>query len=388
MKLTNNRYYFDFNATSPLSESVLDWLRKGDLPFGNPSSIHSTGKAAKREITAVKNYLLEDLFFVADTHKLFFHSGASEAINTFLTGSCHTGLKEKKSLHVFISSVDHSAAYNQKEEVEALGMNFTILPVSEDGMPLIDQWTYEIEKSKADYKILNFTWVNNETGVVWPLEQVLELKKKTGVFVHVDSVQSVGKIEDWSKLEDKLDAYTFSGHKFGSLKGIGFSFVKENFPFEAMIRGGGQQDGYRSGTENVPGILSLKLALEDLSKRFDAKKVYEGITYLREKIYDLGESSLLFPSRSSLQNLTTINFVVPGTKADILMTAFDLAKMDVSSGSACSSGAVLPSRVLMSMGVSEEDAKSALRFSFSPYLTLSEAEEFWAKIEKVLSRFL
>lgn len=385
MKSTNNRFYFDYNATSPLAESVSNWLSSGDLPFGNPSSIHSAGKLSRRLINETKDYLFEK--FNLNEHKLFFHSGASEGINTIVRGLAFELQKKGEKLTFVCSPSDHSCIYNLKEELELYGHRFIEFEIDVNG-DFSSEDLIELIKNEKNKVLLNFTFVNNESGVCWSLDKALKIKEETGCFIHVDAVQSIGKISEWDKLDNKIDAYTFSGHKFGAMKGIGFSFVEKNLPFHSLIRGGGQQEGMRSGTENVHGIYSLKLALQEIVEKYDFISQNKAKEIIEHDILKLGEKFQIAGLQAHKRNGNTIYVVVKGRKADILLTAFDLAKMDVSSGSACSSGAVIPSRVLLSMGYSEEEAKGALRFSFSPFLSQDQAQAYSEKIVTVLKRFL
>ncbi len=385
-RLINNRYYFDYNATSPLANSVIDWLPNGDLLFANPSSIHSSGKKSKRFINETKNFL-RDTFSTPVEYKLFFHSGASEGINSLVKGFAQKRYAEGERVHFVHSAVDHSCVYNLRDELELYGHEVSTFGVDANGDYDLEEIISLLNKSDKP-KLLNFTWVNNENGVVWNLDDLTRIKEETNCFIHVDAVQSVGKIENWNKLNNVVDAYTFSGHKFGAMKGVGFSFVKETYNFCSLIRGGGQQEGMRSGTENTTGIYSMKLALEDVLKKQNYTELYSAKKYIEESIEaNLSGDARIISKDSKRRNGNTIYLIIPGRKADILITAFDLARMDVSSGSACSSGAVLPSRVLLSMGVSEEDAKSALRFSFSYDLSVEESKEYSDKIVSVLKRF-
>lgn len=385
-RLINNRYYFDYNATSPLANSVIDWLPNGDLLFANPSSIHSSGKKSKRFINDTRNFLKETFSIPAD-YKLFFHSGASEGINSLVKGFAQKFFANGERIHFVHSEVDHSCVYNLKDELELYGHEVSTFGVDKNGDYDIEEIISLLNKSNRP-KLLNFTWVNNENGVVWNLDDLIRIKEETNCYVHVDAVQSIGKIEKWNELNHLVDAYTFSGHKFGAMKGVGFSFVKELFPFCSLIRGGGQQEGMRSGTENTTGIYSIKLALEDVLKKENYTELYSAKKIIEDSIEEhISGDARIVSKDAKKRNGNTIYIILPGRKADILITAFDLARMDVSSGSACSSGAVLPSRVLLSMGVNEEDAKSALRFSFSYDLCLEESKEYSEKIVSVLKRF-
>lgn len=383
MKLTNNRLYLDYNATAPLDDAVLEWLSKGVFPFGNPSSIHNSGKQSKKLINQTRDFLFDQ--FELHDHSLFFHSGATEGINDIVKGFCYKSLALKEEFHVIVSRSDHSCLVNQKDHVELMGGSFHFFDVNSDGNFNEDSLV-DFIKGLNGRVFLNYTYINNETGVVWELDRALRIKEKTNCFIHVDAVQLIGKWKSL-KLSSKLDGYTFSGHKFGAMKGVGFSFVSANNDFTcSLIRGGGQQEALRSGTENVLSIYSIKLALESLMKAYDYERLKSKKERIENALIERYSDRIEIAGKNSLRNANTIYLIIKGVKTDILITAFDMAMIDVSSGSACSSGAIKPSRVLLSMGYTEEDAKNSLRLSFSP--SLDDENQLIEKLTTVLDRFL
>lgn len=388
MKLTNSRLYFDFNATSPLAESVKSWLARGEFLFANPSSIHSSGKSARRSVNEVSEYLFQ-LFGLSDSDfDLIYHSGATEGMSMLIQGRAAYLRAHHGGGSFFYASSDHSCVVNQIPRIQDTVIKTHELGVDAHG-ELESDVIERMADSKDEYNFFSFTWANNETGVVWDLEKAREIKAQTGVSVFVDAVQSVGKVDQWNKLDPSLDAYTFSGHKFGALKGIGFSFIKKDLKLCPLVMGGGQQLGLRSGTENTFGIVSLKLALQELSERQDMELLKSSRLLIEKNLLELiGEKGEIVALKAQKRSHNTICFRLNDVKADQFLTAFDLAGIDVSTGSACSSGAVAPSRVLLSMGKTAAQAKSSLRLSFAPYLNHQDAIEFSDKINKVVSRFL
>ena len=383
-KSISSRYYLDYNATSPLSKRVQNFLQSGDFIFGNPSSVHTTGKRSKKFINATSEFL-HDLFNLPPVKfSLVFHSGATEGINSFFKGIALHNFKNKQKCAFFFSTVDHASVINLEEDLKAFGHNVYFFKVNNNGEFDLEEVSEQIKKSSENGMpaILNYTHVNNETGIVWPLENALKIKKATGAIVHVDAVQTVGKIAHWEKILGELDAYTFSGHKFGAMKSVGFTFLKKGIQLSPWIVGGGQQNGLRAGTENALSIYSLKLALLDIVDNFNpdelqkAKKLVEGL--LEEKGTIVGKSSLN-------RNLNTIFVIFKAPYTADLNTRFDLQGIDVSKGSACSSGVVKENRILLSMGFSSADSLSAIRFSFAPTLTYSETQEMASAIQKVLN---
>lgn len=299
--------------------------------------------------------------------------------------------KSAQRVCFYFSSVDHACVYNLKESLEIFGHEVEYFGVDSQGNFNLNKLIENMLQKKAQgfHLVLNFTQINNETGIIWPLAQAEEIKDKTGAFVHVDAVQLVGKMADWNHLSSKLDAYTFSGHKFGSLKGQGFSFLKKDKAIVPLIIGGNQQAGFRAGTENAAAVFSLKLALEDLLEHFDANELQEAKGVLEKGISALlkGKGEIVGASNPH-RNLNTIFIMLKGLKAELVSARLDLLGMDVSTGSACSSGVIKENRILINMGYDKEDSKSGIRFSFSPLMKKSEAEVYLKKIESSLVQLL
>ena len=322
-------------------------------------------------------------------HNLFYHSGASEGINSVFKGLALNAFKEKRKIAFFFSTVDHAAVYNLKSDLESLGHSVHYFEVCKNGEYDQEALIGNILKIKSEgfEAAINYTYVNNETGVVWSLERALTVKAKTNAFVHVDAVQLVGKIYNWKKLESVLDAYTFSGHKFGSLKGVGFTFLKKNSPIDPLISGGNQQNNLRAGTENVLGIYSLKLALLDFLDESHLVDLACAKKYIEENLIKiLGEKGEVVAYLNPIKNLNTIFVLFYGKNAETLSTHFDLCGIDVSTGSACSSGIINENRVLVKMGYTGIESRSAIRFSFSPFMNQQEAVKYLEYITKTIGR--
>lgn len=387
----SNRFYFDYNATSPLSIKVIDFLRSGDFLFGNPASLHTTGKKSKKYISETTKYLHSTFGLSEDKFHLIYHSGATEGINSFFKGNAIEDFsKNKKSLFVF-SKVDHSAVISLEEDLKKLNHDVYLFDVDVNGNFNSDELVNYINSQKQKYHqiYLNYTYVNNESGIIWPLNTASLIKQKTGAIIHVDAVQLVGKVESWNQLNLDLDAYVFSSHKFGSLKGIGFTFLNKNSPYKTLLTGGSQQSGLRSGTENALSVYTIKLALEDLKENFNPTELKLAKSKIENEIAEVLNSKGQVIGRSNPnRNLNTIFFVIPGTKAELISMKFDMQGMDVSTGSACSSGVIKENRVLMEMGHSVENARASIRLSFSPFLNQTESDLFSQKIISVIKSFI
>ncbi len=376
MKLINNRLYFDYNATSPLAKSVKDYLARGDFPF-NSSSSHSSGKNARRDLIKATS-IIQKIF--KTSYLPVFHSGATEGINHCLQGRFKKIISQNKKPFLIATATDHSAVLNTMTSFEKIPHKI----LSVDKMGNIDLNELEATlKNNSDHEfIVNFTWVNNETGLIFDFQKVLPLLKSFNTFLHLDSAQAPNKINNWTILPSGFDAYTFSAHKFGGLTGCGFTFLKDEHSILPLIMGGGQQAGLRGGTENVVGIISCALALEEIALQEvslspDSRNLIEAslINKLGDRIVIVG--------KEGHRNFNTIDLIWKPLPSDQVLVHFDLAQMDVSAGSACTSGRLKGSHVLKAMGY-EELSLHGLRFSFSPQMSQSDAS-LWG--DQIVSLF-
>lgn len=368
----NNRIYLDYNATAPVNPKVWGALANINL-YANPSSQHYSGKQSLKEINLVEKFLLETFQLSSLNFNCYFHSGATEAFNTFFA--------PKKNMAFVYFTTDHAAIHAIASHLKNEGVHTECLTVNKQGKLEVSLVKTQLEalSNKFDTVWVNLTLVNNETGVVWKLEELIKLKVAANVKLHIDAVQMLGKAHPEMALSDQVDAYTFSGHKFGALKGVGFSFYKSEIKLDPFVLGGGQQNGLRSGTLNVHGILSLKFALEGR----DFLKEFEQVKALKEEIIlKLGSFDKLHYIENESAN--TICLYHDSKRADEMLIHFDMAGLDISTGSACSSGSVEPSHVLMAMGL-EDFAKNSIRISLGVENT-EDSVTVIEKIESVLSK--
>jgi len=363
----NKRIYLDYNSTSPVRETL--WSDLSKLPVENPSSTHLAGKKALKEVHSVTQFLFQTFGISSNEHSIFYHSGASEGLNTIFQ------LAHKDAFFYF--ETDHPCIHAIAKNLRVKNVECFCLGVKEDGLPDLDLVIQKINSIKAKNKWINFTYLNNESGIITPIKNILKIKNATNINVHIDAVQIVGKAPN-VELSPLVDAYTFSGHKFGALKGIGFSFYKSNLKLNALILGGGQQNGLRGGTLNTHGIYSLKLALNNR----DFEKEYQMIKSLKDEAVEIinAYDDLIYIENSSSN---TIYFLHKNLKSDVLLVYFDMNGIDVSSGSACSSGSVEKSRVLEAMGYTDL-AKNNIRISFG-IENYFEKDLILEKLKKVLA---
>ncbi len=357
------RLYLDYNATSPLSSSVINWLKSGEMLFANPSSQHSDGKSSRKVINQARSLIYKTFQLDERSSKLFFHSGATEGIHTFAYSFAETARLSGKELLICCSKTDHPAAVSLEEKY--FGPHVKFLELRRDkNLNYLHLENLEAIKDKKDNNpdlmiLYHHLWVHNETGQVSALDELQEFKKISGLFIHVDAVQVPGKIPGWMQLSVG-DIWTFSAHKFGALKGVGFSLFKSDIPFRALITGGAQQQDLRSGTENVQAIKSLALALADLTLvnvQETASLRSDLVSFMSQKLSGVG-ALIDGPSMAS----NTIYFYLNSLPSDVALALFDIHGLEISAGSACSSGAAKPSAVLTQMGLTAV-AKNGLRMS-------------------------
>jgi cysteine desulfurase len=364
-------------------------LKSGDVFFANPASQHALGKLSRKKINEAREEIYSTFSMKEGLVDLLFHSGATEGFSTFAHSFVEWTKREQKNLLICFSEIDHPAVTSLEESFKEAHVHFYRLPLKSD-LSYDDDKIYRdletLKKNDPSLVILyHHLWVHNETGFVSPLENLEKLQKMTDLYLHIDGVQAPGKIPDWRSLP-LGDIWTFSAHKFGALKGIGFSFFKKNFPFLPLIRGGGQQRGLRSGTENVMGVWSLYLALKELKTK-DIQEVRVGRqTIEKELAFLLQNHGEVLTQNEALRSSNTIYFYLSDLTSDISLAVFDLAGLEVSAGSACSSGAAKDSAILLNLG-KKDVAKNGLRLSLGFEISQEQIEEIIKKLKTIFSRF-
>lgn len=319
---------------------------------------------------------------------LLFHSGATEGIMTFAHSFSEWARLSGKDLLICFAKTDHPAVTTLSEHFFGAHVKFLELKINTD----LSYNHTENLKSIQDKKdnnpnliiLYHHLWVHNETGIVSKLEDLIPLKSIEDLYLHVDAVQAVGKIADWQNLIVG-DIFTFSPHKFGAMKGIGFSFYIKNISFHSLFSGGGQQQGQRGGTENPLAIKSISLALNDLKKHN-----LQDITHKRQELEKLLTEELnglgsVITSSHQVRCSNTIYFYFDRLTSDVAVALFDLGGICISAGSACSSGAAKPSVILSQMNL-KEVAKNGLRLSLPFGLTEESYEAIQVKIRKIFQQ--
>lgn len=383
--MTKRITYLDNAATTPVRPEVLEAMLPylGSEAFGNPSSAHRFGRAARAGIEEAKRAVAEAVG--AEPNQVVFTSGGTEADNLAIIGAALASKARGGPFRVAVSATEHKAALAAAHAVKQLGGEEIILPVTASGLVETEALDRAIERGVA---VVSVMWVNNEVGTIQPVAELATRCNGTGggVPFHSDAVQAFGKVPV-SFRDVRCALLTISGHKIGAPKGIGALIVRDRKAVEAIIHGGGQQFGIRPGTENVPGIVGLgtaaRLAAQEqqaLAGRLRALR-----DELQRRLLAIVPDAVIHGWQG--QRAPHIaNVSIPGTDSEALLMHLDLAGVACSSGSACSTGAVEPSHVLTAMGVPRELGVAALRFSFGKDSTLEDVEAVAAVLPKIVEK--
>ena len=361
-----NRVYLDYNATTPVEPSVLDaMLPYFSAEFGNAASIHTVGQRARAAVETARDQVAALLG--ARSQEIVFTSGGTESDNHAIFGIVRSAPGATK--HIITTNTEHEAVLNTCQALEKEGVAVTCLPVNREGLITVDQVEEALRPFTALITVMH---ANNELGAVQPLAEIGKLAAQRDIYFHTDAVQSAGKIPLDVKTLD-VDLLSISGHKLYAPKGIGALYIHGGSRLQQLLYGGHHQRGFRPGTENVPGIVGLGKAAElaRLSLEADASRV----SALRNKL----EQGLVaripdshVNSANAPRTFNTTNLTFPGIEGEALVIALDLKGISVSTGAACSSGAVEPSHVLTAIGLSAEDARASIRFSLGRHTTAAE----------------
>ncbi len=378
-EVITNTIYLDNNATTRTAPEVLEAM----LPFfkesyGNPSSIHRFGGMVKAHVERAREQVAA--LINASPEEIFFTSCGSESDNMALKGFM---VKHGSRARIITSTVEHPAVRNTARHLKTQGALLVEAPVDSEGMLSPDL----LENQFIDnHTIASFMWANNETGVIFPIAELAEKVKSHGGTFHTDAVQAVGKVPvDMKKVP--VDMLALSGHKLHAPKGIGAMYIRKGTPVEPLIHGGHQEDGMRAGTENVPYIVGLGVACELAMKSIDEENTR--VRALRDRL----ENELLAKCKgaklnghktSRLPNTTNVSF--ENIEGEAILLLLDEVGIAASSGSACTTGSLEPSHVMMAMGIPYTFAHSSTRFSLSRYTADQEIDKVISVMPGIVDR--
>ena len=377
--------YLDYNATTPIDPRVLEEM----MPYlteyyGNPSSIHSFGRKGKEALDKAREQV--SLLISANPKEIIFTSGGSESANFAIKSTALKGLSDNKN-HLITTKVEHECVLESFMFLERQGFEVTCLDVDSDGLIDLDELRDSIKDNTA---LVSCMYANNETGVIFPVEKIAEIVKERGALFHTDAVQAAGKIDiDLNKIP--ADLLSISAHKLYGPKSVGALFVRDSLSqrisLAPIIHGGGQERGKRSGTENVPGIVGLgvasAIAIEEMENdQLKIRNLRDGLLQsLKQNIKDI-------KLNGSIENMlgNTLNLSILGAVGESLTMNLDIEGVAVSTGSACSEGAVDPSHVLSAMGLSREEAASSIRISLGRFTEKEDIDYAASVFPKVVDR--
>ena len=371
--------YLDYNATTPLCdvarEAMLPYLER---LFGNPSSVHAAGRETRAAIDNARDKLAALLR--VKPNEIIFTSGGTESCNLAVFGLARCRMQGGG--HVISAKTEHHAVLNAIEHLEKHeGFEVTWLNVSRDGIIDLDQLADAI---RPETRLVSIMSANNETGVIQPMREISHICRERGVLLHMDMVQSFGKIDADLSL---VDAASFAAHKFYGPKGVGFLFLRSGLSIQPIMFGGAHENERRPGTENVAAIVGMAAAAEWVKQEREKEQEREQKlrdelwTRIAENVPDAKQNGANAPRLAN-----TLNVSLLGIDSEMLLIALDLEGVCASSGSACMVGSVVASHVLLAMGLPMERARSAVRFSLGKWTTADEIKAAGDAVRKIVDR--
>lgn len=373
-----NVIYADNAATTKMSDKALETMMSLiSTTYGNPSSLYEFGQKAKEVLEQARR----DVAYAigADPKEILFTSGGSEADNQALITAAKLG-EAKGKKHIISTAFEHHAVLHTLKKLEKEGFEVTLLDVHSNGIVLPEQVE---EAIREDTCLVTVMYANNEIGTIQPIREIGAVCRKHGVLFHTDAVQAVGHIKV-NVEDDNIDMLSASGHKFHGPKGVGFLYAKKGIRLVNLIEGGAQEKGKRAGTENVPGIASMATALKEAVLGLDEYKAK--LTPVRDKIIK-GLSEIPHSAiNGDLEHRvpSNINFCFEGIEGESLLLLLDDKGIAASSGSACTSGSLDPSHVLLAIGRVHDVAHGSLRLSLGEDITDEDADYIINSVKEVV----
>jgi len=362
--------YLDHNATTYLAPEVIEKIKTLLEPnFANPSSLYGISLRAKEELEDARAEMKKLLGI--SSGQLIFTGGGSESDNLAIKGVAYAN--QRKGKHIITSAIEHHAVLHTCENLQKQGFEITYIPVDDQGVVKLDELKKTIRK---DTVLISIMYANNETGVIQPMAEIVKIAKEQGVLVHTDAVQVIGKLPI-NIDELGVDLLSLSAHKFYGLKGVGALYVKKRVLLDPIINGGEQENGKRAGTENVVGILAMAEAKDEgLREKKLRDKLENGL------LSSIPESFINGKGADRLSN--TCNIIIKYIEGESMLLHLDANNICASSGSACTSGSLDPSHVLLAMGVPHEFAHGSLRFSFGKLNTEEDVNKVLEVLPKII----
>ena len=372
------KIYADNAATTKMSRTAIDTMVKYmEETYGNPSSLYMIGQEAKEALEEARETVAKVIN--AEPREIIFTSGGSEADNQAIVSAAAIGAKKGKK-HIISSAFEHHAVLHTLAKMEKEGFEVTLLDVHEDGLVRPE----EVEAAiRDDTCLVTIMAANNEIGTIQPIREIGRICREHGVIFHTDAVQAIGHIKIDVK-EDNIDMLSASAHKFHGPKGTGFLYVKKGITLTNIIEGGAQERGKRAGTENVPGIMAMAAALKEAAENMDS--VASHVRGMRDRLIaglkEIPHSAINGDEEKRLPS--NVNFCFEGIEGESLLLLLDQKGISASSGSACTSGSLDPSHVLLAIGRVHDVAHGSLRLSLGEDTTEEEVDYLVKSVAEVV----
>ena len=371
--------YADNAATTKMSENAINtMLFHMKEVYGNPSSLYGVGQKAKEALEDARRRASAVLN--CEPREIYFTSGGSEADNQAIISAARFNAAKGKK-HIISTAFEHHAVLHTLDKLKKEGFEIELLDVHSNGIVTAEQVKNAIREDTA---LVTIMYANNEIGTIQPISEIGAVCRESGVLFHTDAVQAIGHIPvDIQK--DNIDMLSLSAHKFKGPKGVGILYAKKGIPLTNIIEGGAQERGKRAGTENLPGIVSMVAALEDATKDLQGYK--ERLSPLRDRLID-GLFEIPYSDLNGDRDKrlpATVNFCFEGIEGESLLLLLDDKGIQASSGSACTSGSLDPSHVLLAIGRPHEVAHGSLRLSLSDDVTTEEIDYIIKSVKEVVT---
>lgn len=377
----NKIIYADNAATTPVKKEVLDEM----LPyfsehFGNPSAVYPLAQQTKKAVDNARSQVAQALG--CSKEEIFFTAGGSESDNWAIKGCALYQKKKYGKNHIITSKIEHHAVLHTAEYLESMGFEVTFLDVDEKGFVSVEDVKNAIKPTTV---LVSIMYANNEIGTIEPVSEIGAVCREKGVLFHTDAVQAVGAVKIDVNSQN-IDMLSLSGHKFGAPKGIGALYVRKGVVLDNLIHGGGQEKSKRAGTENTAGIVGLGKAIQLATANIEQKK--EKLNNLRNIILDKVSvlESYIINGDMDKRLPSNINFCFKGIEGEGMLLHLAMNGICASSGSACTSGSLDPSHVLLAIGLPHEIAHGSLRITLSEENTEEEAEFIGDKIVETVNK--
>lgn len=374
------RVYLDHSATTPVRPEVLEEMLpylKGE--FGNPSTLYSWGREAKRAIEEARARVAA--LIGAQPEEIVFTSGGTEADNMALIGAAYAN--QKKGRHIITSSIEHHAVLDTAQYLQRQGFKVTFLPVTPEGLVRVE----DVEEAITDETILiSIMHVNNEVGTIQPIQEIGKLARERGIIFHTDAVQSVGKIPV-NVEELNVDLLSASAHKIYGPKGVGCLYIRKGTRIQPLLHGGGQERKRRAGTENVPGIVGFGKAAELAGQELESEA--RRLKALRDKLIDGVLERIDYVQLNGdreRRSPINANFSFKYVEGESILLSLDMKGIAASSGSACTSGSLDPSHVLLAMGIPHEVAHGSVRMTLGRDNTEEDIDYVLEVLPEIIER--